>query len=197
MKVEVKHINYSDVVTDELLAGNIDNDEYHGFLEDYRVLHCLMRLHKPKTVFEIGCNMGVGTKIIKNAVGENSKVYSLDLPFELSHISLQSPVSEGKGDSVGHKCDLPFTLLREDSLKFDYSKFPCEAIFCDGEHDYSHPNHETKESLKNNPKLLVWHDSDIKEVYNGVIDAFSETEEYKNYNIYRVDGTRMLFALRK
>lgn len=197
MKVEVTHIPYSEVVNDELLQGNIDNDEYHGFLEDYRTLHCLLRKYKPKSVFEVGCNMGVGTKIIKNAVGENSQVYSLDLPFELAHISLQSPVSEGKGDSVGHRCDLPFTLLREDSMAFDYSKYPCEAVYIDGEHDYSHPNHETKESLNNKPKLLVWHDSDIDVVYNGVIDAFSESKEGKNYQLYRVDGTRILYAVRK
>lgn len=194
-KVEVTHIPYSEIVNDELLQGNIDNDEYHGFLEDYRVLHCLMRLYKPQRVCEVGCNMGTGTKIIKNSLGENSEVFSIDLPFELSHVSLQSPVSEGKGDSVGHRCDLPFTLIRADSMTFDYkSIYPINGWFIDGEHDTIHAEHECKEAIKSKAKLIVLHDSDMSEVMQGILNAFDGN---KDYNVYRVDGTRIAYAVRK
>lgn len=197
MKVEVTHIPYTDVVNEELLQGNIDNDEYHGFLEDYRVLHCLMRLYKPKSVLEIGTNLGKGTKIIKNALGEDSVVYTLDLPTELAHISLQHPINEGKGDSVGSLCDLPFIQLRGDSKVFDYHQYKVDGYWCDAEHTFDAVNHETKEMLKNEPLLIAYHDSNIEEVYNGIIDGFENSKNGKNYNLYRVDGTRIFFAIKK
>lgn len=192
----MKKVTYKDIVTPELLMGAIENNEYIGFKQDYHILHCLLRKYKPQSVFELGTNMGTGTRIIKNAV-YNAEVCSLDLPTELAHISLQHPINEGKGDSVGHKCDLPFTQLRADSMKFDYSKVPCEAYFIDGEHDYDHPLHETTEILRNNPKLIVWHDSDIEVVYNAIMDAFVLASSVDLYDIYRVTDTRIAYAIRK
>lgn len=189
----VNYINYEDVVNAELLQGNIDNNEFHGFTEDYRVLHCLLRKYNPKSVFELGTNMGKGTLIIKNAVME-AEVFSLDLPSELSHISLQSPISEGKGDNVGIKCNLPFTQLRGDSTKFDYSKYPCDFYYVDAEHTYENVKKETTEILKQFPKVIAYHDTDISEVMNGILDAFKDDA---HYYFYRVNGTRISFAVLK
>jgi predicted O-methyltransferase YrrM len=184
---------FADIYDPETAKDAILNEEFHGFKEDYLVLHCLLRKFKPKSVFEIGCNMGTGTNIICNALPD-AKVYSLDLPTELAHISLQHPISEGKGDRVGSKCTRPFTLLRGDSLIFDYSKYPCEAYFIDGEHDFEHPFFETTEILKLKPKLIIWHDSDIPEVAEAISLSFVEI---KGYKFYRVIDTRMAYAVRK
>lgn len=197
MKVEVTHIPYSEVVNDELLQGNIDNDEYEGFLEDYRTLHCLMRLYKPKRVCESGTNLGKGTKIIKNALGEDSVVYTLDLPTELAHISLQHPINEGKGDAVGSLCDLPFIQLRGDARTFDFSSLDCDGFWIDSEHTTETVLCEVTSLLKGNPKLVAFHDSNMPEVYDGIIEGFSNSKNGKNYQLYRVDGTRVLFAVRK
>ncbi len=193
----MKKQEFVDIFDQELASGAILNQEYTGFKEDYLMLHCLLRKYKPKSVFEIGCNMGTGTQIIKNAVGKNSSVFSLDLPTELAHKSLQHPINEGKGDSVGHRCKLPFTLLRGDSMKFDYSQHPCEAYFIDGEHDYDHPYHETKEVLKLNPNLIAWHDSDMEPVYKAIVDAFEISPNGKNYDLFRIIDTRIAYAVRK
>jgi len=182
---------FADIYTDDLAKGAILNEEFTGFKEDYLILHCLLRIYKPKSVFEIGCNMGTGTKIIKNALPD-TEVFSLDLPTELAHISLQHPISEGKGDSVGHRCNLPFTLLRGDSMIFDYSEYPCESYFVDGEHDFIHPFHETKEICKLNPNLIVWHDSDMPEVMDAIQQGISS-----DYELYRVIDTRIAYAVRK
>jgi precorrin-6B methylase 2 len=182
-----------DIVTDELMEGAILNNEYRGFKEDYSVLHCLLRIHKPKSVFEVGCNCGTGTNIICNALPE-AKVYSLDLPTELAHVSLQHPISEGKGDQVGANCKFPFTLLRGDSTQFDYSMFPCEAYFVDGEHDEAHVTIETKEILKQKPKLIAYHDADMPEVWAGIIAGLGKT---RGYELYRVEGTRIAYLLKK
>lgn len=182
---------FKEIHTEILAKGAILNQEFTGFKEDYLILHCLLRIYEPKSVFEIGCNMGTGTKIIKNALPD-AQVFSLDLPTELAHISLQHPISEGKGDSVGHRCNLPFTLLRGDSMVFDYSEYPCEAYFIDGEHDFIHPFHETTEICKLKPNLIVWHDSDMPEVMDAIQQGLS-----KDYRLFRVTDTRIAYAVRK
>jgi predicted O-methyltransferase YrrM len=203
-KISMIEIPYSEVVTDELSQGAILNEEYIGFREDYLALHCLLRKHKPFTLFEIGTNMGTGTKIIKHALGDESRVYSLDLPTELAHISLQHPINEGKGDSVGHRCDLPFIQLRGDSLNFDYfeavGNVPIDAWFIDGEHDYTHPYNEALTAILSGANLIIFHDADIAEVNQAIVDAFSYKEEsdtLDNYDVYRVQGTRIAYALKK
>lgn len=187
----MKQQTYKELVTPGLLKNVIENNEYRGFREDYHVLHCLLKIHNPKSILEIGTNMGTGTKIIKNCLPQ-ANVYSLDLPTELAHISLQHPISEGKGDKVGHRCDLPFTQLRGDSMVYDFSKIPCEAYFIDGEHDYQHPYHETVEVLKNKPKLIIWHDADMDTVYKAIVDAFRDR---KDYDLFIVSDTRIAYAV--
>lgn len=187
---------YSDIVTPELLTGAIENNEYEGFLQDYHVLHCLIRKYKPITFFEIGTNMGTGTNIICNA-GKNwlMKVYSLDLPTELAHVSLQHPINEGKGDKVGSNCTFGYTQLRGDSMTFIFERYQCDGYFIDGEHDYDHPRHESHEAIKNNPRIIIWHDADIQDVWRAIEDAIAYNGN--NYDLYRVTGTRIAYALRK
>lgn len=186
---------YKDLVNPAILHGAVENNAHTGFREDYHILHTLLVTFKPKYVLEIGTNIGRGTKIIKNAVPE-AQVFTLDLPTELAHTSLQHPISEGQGDRVGWMCDLEFTQLRGDSLTFDFSKYPCEAYFVDGEHDYDHPYKETIEILKQKPKLIIYHDADIPSVYEAILAGFIESEEGPNYTLYRVNDTRMAYAVR-
>ena len=182
---------FSDIVTKDLAKDAILNQEYTGFKEDYLVLHCLLKMHQPKSVFEVGTNMGTGTNIICNAL-PLAKVYSLDLPTELAHISLQHPISEGKGDLVGSRCKRPFTQLRANSYWFEFEKYPCEAYFIDGEHTEEMVYHETKQAVKCKAKLIIWHDSDMPEVMAGIVAGIG-----KGYYLYRVTGTRIAYAVKK
>ncbi len=192
--IEVKEIALRDVVTPELEEGAIYNDEFPGFHEDYLVIHSLIKKHKPATIFEIGTNMGTGTQILKNA-HMDAVVMTLDLPTELAHESLQHPINEGKGDSVGKKCKLPFVQLRGDSMSFDFFRYPCEAYFIDGEHDELHVRHETTMILLNRPRpsLVIYHDADIPAVFNGILGGF---DGVKGYELFRVTDTRILFAIK-
>ena len=190
----IQYKSYADICTNELTDGAIKH--YHEpFIQDYLVLHCLLKAYKVKSVFEIGCNEGVGTKIICNAVGKEGTVYSLDLPRELAHLSKQHPFSEGKGENkVGHKCNLPFTLLFGNSLTFDYSKYPCEAFYVDGEHLEVNVFHEVSEILKLTPKIVILHDTDMPEVMTGLKRAVDRRSN--NYTIYRVVDTRISYLLK-
>lgn len=183
------------------------NEEFTGFKEDYLILHSLIRRYKPKTFFEIGTNCGTGTNIICNAmklfmafdadhptIQTEGNVYSLDLPTELAHISLQHPISEGKGDKVGINCQFPYTQLRGDSMTFDFSEYPCEGYFIDGEHDQEHAFKETWEVILRQPKIIIYHDADIKAVFDGLYDAWKCIGD--EYDLFRVIDTRILYALK-
>jgi hypothetical protein len=187
----MKAQTFTDIYNPDIAFGAIINDEFPGFKEDYLILHCLLKIHQPKSVFECGTNMGRGTEIICNAV-PTANVYSLDLPTELAHISLQHPISEGKGDKVGSLCKRPFTQLRGDSMTFDYSNHPCDAYWIDAEHTEAAVKHETKQAVKCKAKLIVWHDSDMPEVMAGILAGIG-----KGYEVYRVEGTRIAYALKK
>lgn len=191
----MKQVKYNDIVTNDLLSGNLDNNSYKGFLQDYRVLHCLLRKYKPKTIFEIGTNVGGGINVIGTAL-PNSKIISLDLDYvAMSKNPKEYPLTDSGVDRVGSEATFSYTQLRGDSMTFDYSKYyPIDAWFIDGAHDYQHPRHESKEAIKSNARLIIWHDADIREVNNAIIDSFAWNKEY---DLFMVEGTRMAYAIHK
>lgn len=193
----MKKIHSSKINTPELSNGAILNQEYEGFEQDYLVLHCLLRKYQPKRFMEIGTNMGTGTQIIKNALGPESEVFSLDLPTHLAHASLQHPINEGKGDNVGINCKLPFTQLRGDSTQYDFKPhYPIHGWFIDGEHVEHNVFIETGHAIRSKPKIIIYHDSDIAGVYNGIVKSFDKHDGNNHYTLYRVYDTRIAYALR-
>lgn len=178
----------------EIVDGNNIKDAilhtHNPFIKDYITLHILLKATNPKSVLEIGTHIGEGTQIICNAV-PLAKVYSLDLAPEDYKKTLQHP--KFKDMEVGEYCNLPYTQLWGDSMSFKFIKYPCEAWYIDGEHDYAHPRHETKEAIKQKAKLIIWHDADMHEVSNAINDSF---EWNKDYELYRVTGTRIAYAIR-
>lgn len=184
---------FNDIYSDELAQGAILNERHTGFREDYLLLHILLRKYKIKSCFEVGTYCGWGTEIIKNALGEDSVVYSLDLPDDEKHKSDQHPLNNPNG-TVGCFCKLPFIQLRGDSTTFDYSKYPCDAYWVDAEHSYANVFAETTAILKNKPKLIAFHDADSENVFNGAMDALNGNEDYE---VYRVVDTRILYFVKK
>lgn len=182
---------FKDIVTPELSEGAIINNEFKGFKEDYLVLWCLLKQYNPSSVFEIGCNFGSGTNIICNAL-PYADVYSLDLPFGEG----DKPLYQNGKDHVGINCKLPFTLIRADSMTYDYSEYPCEAYFCDATHEEENVFIETCGMLQQQPDLIIWHDVDIIGVYNGIIRAFDHEKMETFYYLYRVTDTRIAYARR-
>jgi hypothetical protein len=181
MSVTADHI-----ITPDAAAGAIKNNEFPGFLDDYLLLHCLLRHCNPQNVMEIGTQWGIGTQIIKNAVPE-ATVFSLDLPPELAGLSTYFV------RDVGIRCQLPFIQLRGDSRAFDFAPYrPVDAWFIDGEHTYEHVFHESSEAYKADAKLIVWHDCDIPDVWHAVQDSRNP-----DYDLYRVVDSRIGYAVRK
>jgi hypothetical protein len=156
-----------------------------GFERDFLVLHCLLKEMTPKKIFEIGTCEGYGTLIMANACPKSS-IISLDLPPF-------SPPYFHKPSAIGWKCKLPYQQVFGDSLTYNYSQhFPIDAWFFDGAHDYEHVNYETKQAILSNAQLLIYHDTDIQEVLQGIVDALEGTL----YKIFRVIDTRISYAFK-
>lgn len=186
---------YKDIVTQELIKNTLDHDVHTGFLEDYRVISALLKIYKPKSLFEVGTNVGGGINVMKTALPE-LEIFSLDLDYETMKLnSKQYPIGANGEDRVGSNASVPFTQLRGDSLKFDYGQHKCEAYYIDGEHDTLHAEHESLQAFAQAPKLIIWHDSDMPEVMTGIETAYSKNN--KHYAIYRVTDTRIAYAVRK
>lgn len=189
MKLQV----FDDIYSEELAQGAIINDRHPGFKEDYMMLHCLLRKYKIKSCFECGTHSGWGTQIIKNALGQDSKVYSLDLPDEEAWKSEQHTIRHSNG-STGSKCTLPYTQLLGDSRTFDYSKYPVESFYIDAEHSYENVFRETTAIIKLKPKLVIFHDADSENVFNGAMDSLGDNPDYL---AFRIIDTRILYFLKK
>jgi predicted O-methyltransferase YrrM len=186
ISAEVHYIQFNDVFNTELSSDAIIRNE-KGFENDFLVIHCLIRQYRPSNLFEIGTCEGAGTMIIKNAIGSGT-VYSLELPPGESAYALSK-------ESIGSRCSLPFVQLFGNSMSYDYSRnFPIESWFIDGWHDYEHVYYETTQALFSNPLLIMWHDTDIPEIFKAVLDVLEESSQY---DVYRVVDTRMTYAVRK
>ncbi len=189
---------FNDVYDEGLASGAITNDVHPGFKEDYLILVCLLRAHQPKRFMELGTNVGRGTKIIKNALGPGSEVFSLDLPTELCHLSLQHPVSPNLPDGVGALCNLPFTQLRGDSMTFDYSPYyPLDGWYIDGEHSEENVFCDATKALNSGARIIIFHDCDGVPVLNGILGAKETHSNGEKYEFFRVLPTRIGYLLLK
>ncbi len=180
----VTFITSSAIITSELSTNAIIRQE-PGFEKDFLVLHCLIKKNRPRKLLEIGTCQGYGTLIMANACPTCS-IISLDLPPN-------SPPFFLKPSDIGRKCTRPYQQVYGDSLTYDYAQhFPIDAWFMDGAHDYVHVKHETEQAVKSNAKLIVYHDTDIQEVLEAIVDALDGTE----YKIYRITDTRVSYAIK-
>jgi hypothetical protein len=186
---------YANVFIPAMAGDAIHNDLDVGFREDYLLLHCLLRIFEPKKVMEIGTHLGRGTKIIKNAVGPDSQVFSLDLPPDIGPVLGK----EYQTGLVGSQCDLPYAQLWGDSRTFDFSSYyPIDAFYVDGEHVYDNVYWESVSVIKAKPVIAIYHDSGDWQVFKGICDAFYETPEIADaFRLYRVVDTRIMFVLRR
>jgi hypothetical protein len=175
----------------ELAKDAILNLDHPGFKEDYLVLHCLLKKFKPATFLEIGTCEGMGTKVIKNALPD-STIYSLELTDE----QLRQTDYFFLAGRVGVRCNLSYIQLRGDSMTYDYKSIPgVEGWFIDGYHDYAHVLHESTQAFYSNATIIIWHDTDIPCVFDGVKEAHRQYGE--KYDLYRVSDTRIAYAVRK
>lgn len=187
----MKKVKYADIVRDDLIKNAIINNEFIGFKEDYLIIHSLLSMWKPKTIFEIGTCTGMGCVVMNNAT-PSSKIITLDI------------------NSCGHLCPKNTLKIVGDSLQYDYSKhYPIDCWFIDGNHIYKNAYEETSQAIKSESNYIIYHDADIKEVYDGIVDSFINNNAIDKYDLYQVidppfiysssgeNITRILYAIKK
>jgi len=181
----LEYVTSDAIITPELSSGAIIRDEFPGFRLDFILLYCLMKKYSPATIFEVGTCDGDGTLVITNAC-PTSLVISLELPAHTPPYNLTP-------ERMGHRCNRAYRQVIGDSLTYNYAQhFPLDGWFIDGAHDYEHVKHETEQAIASQAELIVYHDTDIKEVFEAVIDALQATD----YKIFRVTDSRITYAIK-
>jgi len=203
MKSYIKKVKYREIVTPKLKKGAAIRSGFPGFKEDYLALHCLLRKNQIKSVLEIGTSSGLGTRVICNALGLHKfyfwrnfgkKVVSIDVLPGTNPKIIYPEGEDGHPQVAGELCDLPYTQLFGDSTKYDFSpEYPLEAWFVDGKHNYEYAKKDTTQALKSSPKLIIWHDKQIK----GVKDAILDIMRLNSYDVFDLEKTRLIFAIRR
>lgn len=200
--IKMRDISFKEIVRLPYSKGTVIRSDFPGFKEDYLVVHSLIKKYRPKTFMEIGTSTGRGTKVICNAMGlkrfrrnrEGVKVFSIDVPPGTDPKVIYPGAEDGHPDKAGKYCRLPYTQIYGNSLDFDFSPYyPIEGWFIDGKHDYKYAKNDTGLALKSDPIIVIWHDVDIQGVGEAVVEVMSK---YDNYDLFRVVGTRIAYAVR-
>lgn len=182
-----KKIKFDDIVDENNIGDAIINDSWPGFKEDYLLIHSLIRTYLPNSFFEIGTSQGIGTNIICNAMKGNP-VYSIELPYMRYPENQMQPLK-----NPGHKCNFPYTQIIGDSTDYPYENYyPIEGWFIDGNHTYDNVFKESISAFKSSPKVVIWHDVDIVEVRQAIIDCIPDW-----YQLFTCPQTRIAWAVPK
>jgi hypothetical protein len=197
----VKEIAYDAVVRPELAKGAVVRRDFPGFYEDYQVLHCLIREYRPDRLLEIGTSSGNGTKVICKAMSRRPlwpdtkhRVFSLDVPPGTDPTIIYPGAEDGHPAKAGANNRYPYTQLFGDSRTFDVTPYlPIDAWFIDGKHNYEFAASDTRLALRSEPRLIMWHDLQIDEVAEALVDVLADRPEYEPV---RVTGTRVGYAVR-
>ena len=188
-----------DIIIEELLEGAYIRKDFEGFETDYKVTHCLLRKYKPISVFEIGTCTGQGINVLYSALPE-AWICSLDLDYEeMLKNPKEFPIGPNGEDRVGSAAKFPYAQFRADSKTFDYTQYPCQAYFIDGEHTEKGVFLDTEGVLKVHPKLIIWHDADLPEVRDGIDAAMIDYQSVNGYPyiIHYLNDCRIAFAVRE
>lgn len=157
------------------------------------VLGALIKKQKPKKVFEIGTFRGFTCLALAENAPENTEIYTLDLPPELSAKDIAEKYYQSSSNSGFHQMDkadiersvgvlIPLykgknkiTQLYDDSSKMDFSPFKGEIdfFFVDGCHAYDMAKKDTLTawSCLSKGGMIVWHDYTWESVRKAIKDS--------------------------
>ena len=149
------------------------------------ILQLLIRARGCSTAFEIGTFNGGTTRVLAEALPEEGRVWTIDLP-STDFDSTQAPDGfRGAQVGVAYR-DSPavgkITQLFGDSLEFDFAGFESSAdlVLVDGGHEYEHGFADTRTALRlvRPGGLVLWDDFEPywHGLVNGICDAMHGCE---------------------
>lgn len=146
------------------------------------VLQILIATRGVTTVFEIGTFNGGTTAVVAEALPDDGRVVTVDLPDE-AFAATQSPRSfsasdvgaEHRASPAAHKV----TQLRVDSLELDTAPWRnwAELVIVDGAHDYEHGYCDTRSALDivKPGGIVLW--DDFAPYWHGLVHGILDAAE--------------------
>lgn len=121
---------------------------------------------KAEKIFEIGTYLGRTTVNLAYNIGEDARIYTLDLPKQLFSSFQNTPFEAGKHIKEHKEIANKVTQLFGDSRTFDFSPYynQIDLMFIDGDHRYENVLNDGKIALKcvKNGGFIIWHDFSYK-----------------------------------
>jgi predicted O-methyltransferase YrrM len=160
---------------------------------DYYFLCFLAKALNIKKYFEIGTWLGLSAYNMSLNTGQNTEIYTLDIPSNHPDLKLYNIPEEifgfySKGNSKIHH-------LKSDSKTFDKSKYKnqFELVFIDGNHSFDYVMNDTKvalELIKDDNSVIAWHDYILsgelnKSVLAGILEAIPKKEHKHIVHLYQ------------
>jgi hypothetical protein len=165
-------------------------------------LGILLQKVKARRVFEFGTNRGVSTTQLALNVGEEGRVFTLDLPrsnrqtkFDIKLAGdLEVAHQIEKADLIPNHCRSRVSFLEEDSATFDESTFSgtIDAVFVDGAHIYEYVRNDSEKGWRmlRQGGVIIWHDfrPQTPDVMRFLLES--------HFQPSRIDGTTLAFAFK-
>lgn len=161
----------------------------------------IVKLTKPKTIFEFGTFDGTTTLQMALNSAEDTKIYTLNIPLNFKKSHLQSDTGDVLfkekfviGEKfLNHNCSKKINQILSDSALYDYSTHfdSVDMVFIDGSHSYEYVQHDTEQAFKmvKNGGVILWHDY---LVWNGVTDYLNEL--CHKIKLVHIKGTSLVIS---
>jgi hypothetical protein len=183
------------------------------------MLISILKIFKPKVVFEYGTFLGYSTSIFLKNTSKNCKVFSIDLGNELSQYEISDVnvkeilqndkvnddylrMVQSKSGPIYIKKEIDknknrLQLLHGDSTKLSVNDLSLNNIvnfvFIDGGHTYDIIKSDTEKSfqmVKNG--IIIWHDYNSK-IHGDVTTYLNELS--KDKKIFHIENTMLAFHI--
>src|SRR5437899_11284845 len=149
------------------------------------ILQVLIRTRGCKTAFEIGTFNGGTTRLLAEALPQDGRVWTIDLPRS-EFDGTQAPTNfDGSQVGVAYR-DSPaahkITQILGDSLRFNFDKYEqvADLVLVDGGHEYANGVADTKTALRlvRSEGIVLWDDFEPywHGLVNGICDAMDGHE---------------------
>lgn len=172
--VEIPTIDVRALVPEPPPVRVLEQDAADGNVSGYEllVISQLVATRGASNIFEIGTFDGRTTLNLAANIGENGRVYTLDLPPEdLNRTGLKIAsgdvnfIKKDRSGSryAGTRYAAQITQLYGDSATFDFTPYEgkMDVVFVDGAHSYEYVKNDTRVALrllKPSSGLILWHD---------------------------------------
>jgi predicted O-methyltransferase YrrM len=165
---------------------------------DLVALNALVRLHRPRSIFEFGTFTGHGTiNLCLNA--PSAQAYTLDLPPEtrrtIDGLHWEQQIDDRAiGSSIRDASSLRVTQLHQDSRELDTAPYArgIDFVFIDGGHDLEFVESDSTKAFEmvSPHGVIAWHD--FSRACPGVETYIRRLAT--EHDLFVIDGTQIVFC---